>query len=87
MIDFEAFGNSIDTDLSKTPWPPTGPTITRPHSPSVLINQSTTSALGDSNIQQTGEGLNSLQPDFGWGMGMGMNGWGMGMGTTMDSVG
>jgi hypothetical protein len=48
-----------------------------------LINQSTTSALGDSNIQQTGEDLNSLQPDFGWGMGMGMNGWGMGMGMNM----
>jgi hypothetical protein len=38
MMDFEAFGQSIDADLSKTPWPPTGPsamthTATRPPSP------------------------------------------------------
>lgn len=38
MMDFEAFGQSIDADLSKTPWPPTGPSATthsttRPSSP------------------------------------------------------
>lgn len=38
MMDFEAFGQSIDADLSKTPWPPTGPSattqsMTRPPSP------------------------------------------------------
>jgi hypothetical protein len=28
IMDFEAFGQSVDADLSKTPWPPTGPSAT-----------------------------------------------------------
>jgi hypothetical protein len=74
MIDFEAFGQSIDADLSKTPWPPTGPSITRPHSPSVLV---TDSGLVNNDVQDpsttAGGNPNFLKPDYGWGMGMGMN--------------
>ena len=81
MIDFEAFGQSIDADLSKTPWPPTGPTITRQHSPSVLVNRNTASGLVNNNTQDlsttAGGNLDFLEPDLGWGMGMGM---GMNMG-------
>jgi hypothetical protein len=88
MIDFEAFGQSIDADLSKTPWPPTGPTITRPHSPSILINQSTASGVGDSgnqnlNTEMRGD-MNYLEPNFGWGIGMGGN---MGLGDQVEDDG
>jgi hypothetical protein len=86
MIDFEAFGQSIDADLSKTPWPPTGPTITRPHSPSILVNQNTASGLVNNNTQDlsttAGGNLDLLEPDLGWGMGMGM---GMGMNMGLDN--
>jgi hypothetical protein len=81
MIDFEAFGQKIDADVSKTPWPPTGPSMTRPQSPAVLMKQSM--ASGEGNTQNlntnTAGGMNFLEPDFGWGMGMGM-GMGMNMG-------
>lgn len=76
-IDFEAFGQSVDADLSKTPWPPSGPSITRPQSPSVSTNQNTASGLLHSGIQDdkalAGVDMNMLEPDFGWGMGMGTN--------------
>ena len=88
MIDFEAFGQSIDADLSKTPWPPTGPSITRPHSPSVPVNHSTAIRPGDTNSQNldtmTTEDMNFLEPDFGWGMGMGMS---MGLDGQLDDDG
>jgi hypothetical protein len=80
MIDFEAFGQSIDADLSKTPWPPTGPSavtqtqnITRPQTP-ILAHQMSdgTSTAGQIVDPLTGVDMSILEPDFGWGMGMGM---------------
>ena len=84
MIDFEAFGQSIDADLSKTPWPPTGPSATtqiqsatRPHSPSQPIFRDPAvpkpdyTARDDNALE--GFDMSVLESDFGWGMGMGMN--------------
>lgn len=89
MIDFEAFGQSIDADLSKTPWPPTGPSAmtqtqnsTRPQTPVLGYTAQNppsdlaTNTNGQNTGPLTGVDMSVLEPDFGWGMGVGM---GMGL--------
>lgn len=111
MLDFEAFGQSIDADLSKTPWPPTGPSattqsMTRPPSPTrggynpeSTIGNQPLPPIPQANGQMTGPGqtltgmdMNMLEPDLGWGLGVGMGdgsngmndgfGWLSGVGAT-----
>jgi hypothetical protein len=94
MMDFEAFGQSVDADMSKTPWPPTGPSaisqtngIVRQVSPSRPIAMQ--GAASSSHAIFGGESVN-YDAGFGQtmsGIDMGMLesdfGWGQGMGAGM----
>lgn len=85
-MDFEAFGQSVDADMSKTPWPPTGPSA--PSQTNGLSHQATTSGSMATNVDHfNGYTLNhshrpgltisamdmgTLGSDFGWGQGTGV---------------
>lgn len=83
MLDFEAFGHSIDADQSKTPWPPSVPSTfaqshsqTRPHAPSIdtpYTPAQIADSAGQDNDVLTGVDINMLETDYSWGMGTGMD--------------